>query len=61
VPDAPACPVSEVVKSACREAALRQHMDRGAPVGILLLAKVDMPLMHGWIDALKAAQICRTD
>jgi len=36
-------------------------MDRGAPVGILLLAKVDMPLMHGWIDALKAAQICRTD
>ena len=28
-------------------------MDRGAQVGILRLAKVDMPLMHGWIDALK--------
>jgi dTDP-4-dehydrorhamnose reductase len=56
--DAPTCPVSEYGQQKARaEAALRQHMDRGAPVGILRLAKVvspDMPLMHGWIDALRA-------
>ena len=61
--DAPTCPVSEYGRQKARtEAALRQHMDRGAPVGILRLAKVvspDMKLMHGWIDALKAGRSIR--
>ena len=37
------------------ETALRDRMERGFPAAILRLAKVvspDMPLMHGWIDAL---------
>lgn len=61
--EAPTCPVSEYGRQKARtEAALRQHMDRGAPVGILRLAKVmspDMPLVHGWIDALMAGRSIR--
>ena len=61
--EAPTCPVSEYGRQKARtEAALRQHMDRGAPVGILRLAKVmspDMPLVHGWIDALTAGRSIR--
>jgi dTDP-4-dehydrorhamnose reductase len=61
--DAPTCPVSEYGRQKARtEAALRQHMDRGAPVGILRLAKVvspNMKLMHGWIDALRADRSIR--
>jgi dTDP-4-dehydrorhamnose reductase len=61
--EAPTCPVSEYGRQkAHTEAALRQHMDRGAPVGILRLAKVmspDMPLVHGWIDALMVGRSIR--
>ena len=44
------------------EARLREHMARGAPVSILRLAKVvstNMPLIHGWVDALAAGQPIR--
>jgi dTDP-4-dehydrorhamnose reductase len=55
-PQAPTCPVSEYgrQKALC-EAALREHMRRGAPVAILRLAKVltsDTPLLHEWSAAL---------
>ena len=57
------CPVSEYGRQKARtEAALRQHMDRGAPVAILRLAKVvspDMPLIDGWIEALAAGKPIR--
>jgi dTDP-4-dehydrorhamnose reductase len=55
---APASPVSEYGRQKARaEAALRERMDAGAPIGILRLAKVvsaTMPLLHGWVRALKA-------
>jgi dTDP-4-dehydrorhamnose reductase len=61
--DAPTCPVSEYGRQKARtEAALRQHMDRGAPVGILRLAKVVSPgmkLVHDWIDDLRAGNSIR--
>jgi len=58
--EASTCPVSEYGRQKARtEAALRDHMRRGAPVGILRLAKVvsrDMALIHGWIEALAAGR-----
>jgi dTDP-4-dehydrorhamnose reductase len=61
--DAPASPVSEYGRQKARtEAALLQHMEAGAPLSILRLAKVvsaDMPLIHGWMDALGAGRPIR--
>ena len=58
--DAPTCPVTEYGRQKARaEAAFRERMDRGAPAAILRLAKVvspDMPLIRGWIEALRAGQ-----
>ena len=58
--EAATCPVSEYGRQKARtETALREHMQRNAPVGILRLGKVvslDMPLIHGWIEALSAGQ-----
>lgn len=58
--DTPTCPVSEYGRQKARtEAALKAHIDRGAPVAILRLAKVlspTMPLLRGWIDALAAGR-----
>jgi dTDP-4-dehydrorhamnose reductase len=55
--------VSEYGRQKARtEAVLRQQMDRGAPVGILRLAKVVSPgmeLMHYWIDELRAGRPIR--
>ena len=62
-PDAPTSPVSEYGRQKARaEALLRQLMERGAPVGILRLAKVTSPnmaLLHGWLDALSAGKPIR--
>jgi dTDP-4-dehydrorhamnose reductase len=56
--DAPRSPVSEYGRQkACAETALLRHMDAGAPLAILRLAKVmspDMPLLHSWMGALSA-------
>jgi len=56
--DAPACPVSEYGRQKARaEARLRERMLRGAPIGILRLAKVVSPhmaLLHDWARALSA-------
>ena len=61
--DAPTCPISEYGRQKARvEAALREHMHRGAPVAILRLAKVvsrRMPLIDGWIEALSAGRPVR--
>jgi dTDP-4-dehydrorhamnose reductase len=61
--DAPACPVSEYGRQKARaEAALRERMLAGAPIGILRLAKVvsaTMPLLHGWVRALSAGEPIR--
>jgi dTDP-4-dehydrorhamnose reductase len=61
--DAPACPVSEYGRQkATTEAALRERMDAGAPIGILRLAKVvspAMPLLRGWVRALSAGEPIR--
>ena len=55
-PNAPHSPVSEYGRQKARtEAALRDYMARGAPVGILRLAKVvspRMPLLQRWIADL---------
>jgi len=55
---APHSPVSEYGRQKAQvEAALRRHVDRGAPVAILRLAKVvssQMALINGWIDALSS-------
>ena len=55
-PETPTSPVSEYGRQKARcEAALLEHMKRGAPVAILRLAKVltsDMPLLHEWTAAL---------
>lgn len=54
--EAPYAPVSEYGRQKARtEAALRAHLERGAPAAILRLSKVvspDMPLVRGWADAL---------
>jgi dTDP-4-dehydrorhamnose reductase len=54
--EAPTCPVSEYGRQkACTETAILEHLDRGAPVAILRLAKVltpDTPLLHEWTAAL---------
>jgi dTDP-4-dehydrorhamnose reductase len=56
--DAPLSPVSVYGRQKARtETALHRHLDAGASVGILRLAKVvspDMPLIRGWIAALAA-------
>ncbi len=56
--DAPHSPVSEYGRQKAQvETALRRHIDRGAPVAILRLAKVvspQMPLISGWITALSS-------
>jgi dTDP-4-dehydrorhamnose reductase len=61
--DAPPAPVSEYGRQKARtEAALRQRMERGAPVAILRLSKVVspvMPLIHDWIAALKSGRSVR--
>jgi dTDP-4-dehydrorhamnose reductase len=61
--DAPASPVSEYGRQKARaEAALRERMLAGAPIGILRLAKVvsaTMPLLHGWVRALAAGEPIR--
>jgi dTDP-4-dehydrorhamnose reductase len=59
-PDAPYSPVSEYGRQKARiEAALRERMARGAPAGILRLAKVISPriaLIDGWIANLSAGK-----
>jgi len=59
-PDAPTCPVSDYGRQKARvEAALRDHMRRGASVAILRLGKVVSPamaLIEDWIDALAAGR-----
>ena len=61
--EAPTCPVSEYGRQKARtEAALREHMGRGAPVAILRLAKVASPgmaLIKGWVDALTSGKPIR--
>ena len=61
--DAPTSPVSEYGRQKARaEALLRRLMQGGAPVAILRLAKVasaNMPLLHGWLDALAAGKPIR--
>lgn len=61
--EAPTCPVSEYGRQKARtEAELGKHIGRGAPAGILRLAKVvspNMPLIHGWIEALQAGKPIR--
>ncbi len=56
--DAPHSPVSEYGRQKAQvETALRRHIDRGAPVAILRLAKVvspQMALINGWIEALSS-------
>ena len=55
---APHSPVSEYGRQKAQvEAALCRHIDRGAPVAILRLAKVVSPhmaLINGWIEALSS-------
>ena len=55
-PDAPHSPVSEYGRQKARtESALREYMLRGAPIGILRLAKVvspRMPLLQRWMADL---------
>jgi len=59
-PDAPYSPVSEYGRQKMgAEAALRERMARGAPAGILRLAKVVSPhvaLIDGWIADLSAGK-----
>lgn len=59
-PDAPYSPMSEYGRQKARtEAALRDGTARGAPAGILRLAKVvstRMPLLDGWINSLSAGK-----
>jgi dTDP-4-dehydrorhamnose reductase len=54
--DASMCPVSEYGRQkAATEAAIRERIAQGAPLGILRLSKVLSPtweLVQGWIDAL---------
>jgi dTDP-4-dehydrorhamnose reductase len=61
--DAPMSPVSIYGRQkALMETALRRHLDAGACVGILRLAKVvspEMPLICDWIDALTAGKPVR--
>jgi dTDP-4-dehydrorhamnose reductase len=61
--DAPTAPASEYGRQKARtEAALRGHMARGAPVGILRLAKVISPqtvLLRDWRAALVAGRRIR--
>lgn len=61
--DTPTCPVSEYGRQKARtESALKAHMERGAPIAILRLAKVlspAMPLLRGWAEALAAGQRVR--
>jgi len=61
--DAPHSPVCEYGRQKARaEAALMRHMERGAPVAILRLAKVvsdGMPLIAGWLGDLAAAKPIR--
>jgi dTDP-4-dehydrorhamnose reductase len=62
-PDAPPSPVSEYGRQKARtEVALRAHMNKGARVAILRLAKVvspDMALIRGWVDALSRGEPIR--
>ena len=62
-PDGPPSPVSEYGRQKARaEAALRAHMDKGAPVAILRLAKVVSPgmaLIRGWVAALSRGEAIR--
>lgn len=62
--DAPPSPVSEYGRQKARvEAALRAHVDNGAPIAILRLAKVvspDMALIRDWIDALSRGRPIRS-
>lgn len=59
-PDAPHSPVSEYGRQKARtEAALRERMARGSPIGILRLAKVvsaRMALLDGWVKELSAGR-----
>jgi dTDP-4-dehydrorhamnose reductase len=61
--DAPHSPVSEYGRQKARaEAALRDHMTKGAPVAVLRLAKVvsdGMPLIQGWVRELSAGKPIR--
>ena len=61
--DAPTAPVSEYGKQKARtEAALRAQIARGAPVGILRLAKVVSPqnsLLNDWVATLTAGKPIR--
>src|SRR5581483_6958738 len=59
-PNAPHSPVSEYGRQKARtESALRDYIARGAPVGILRLAKVvspRMPLLQRWIADLASGK-----
>ncbi len=61
--DAPTSPVSEYGRQKARtESALKAHMEGGAPIAILRLAKVltpTMPLLRGWVEALAAGRRVR--
>jgi dTDP-4-dehydrorhamnose reductase len=61
--DAPTAPASEYGRQKARtEAALRAHMERGAPVAILRLAKVvsrETALLRDWTAALEAGRPIR--
>jgi dTDP-4-dehydrorhamnose reductase len=61
--EAPHAPISEYGRQKARtEAALREHLDHGAPVAILRLSKVvspSMQLIHDWVEILKAGKPIR--
>lgn len=62
-PQASTCPVGEYGRQKARaEAALGERAAAGLPVAILRLAKVvspDMPLLRGWVAALRSGQPVR--
>jgi dTDP-4-dehydrorhamnose reductase len=58
--EAPVNPTTEYGRQKARtEAWFRERMEQGARAAILRLAKVvslDMPLVHGWVNAMRAGQ-----
>jgi dTDP-4-dehydrorhamnose reductase len=59
-PDAPICPLSEYGRQKAEaEAAIRQRMAQGAPLGILRLSKILSPklqLIQQWIETLESGK-----
>jgi dTDP-4-dehydrorhamnose reductase len=62
-PETPPAPISEYGRQKVLvEAALRSHLRRGAPIGILRLSRVISPgiaLLRGWVEALTARRPIR--